>query len=89
MFNRQLGHRVGIQYCFPDSSVGKESACKAGDPISIPGLEKPAGDGLGYHSIFLGFPCGSAGKESTCNEGDAGSVPGLGRSPGGGNSCPL
>ena len=24
---------------FPDSSVGKESACKAGDCDSIPGLE--------------------------------------------------
>ena len=26
---------------FPDSSVGKESACSAGDPGSIPGSEDP------------------------------------------------
>ena len=32
----------------PDSSVGKESACSAGDPGSIPGLRKSAGDGTGY-----------------------------------------
>ena len=33
---------------FPDSSVGKESACKAGDPGSIPGLGRLAGEGMGY-----------------------------------------
>ena len=33
---------------FPDSSVGKESACNAGDPSSIPGLVRPAGEGIGY-----------------------------------------
>ena len=33
---------------FPDSSVGKESACHAGDPGSIPGLGRPAGEGIGY-----------------------------------------
>ena len=32
---------------FPDSSVGKESACNAGDPGSIPGLGN-AGEGIGY-----------------------------------------
>ena len=38
-------------YCvlgFPGSSVGKESACNAGDPGSIPGLERSAGEGIGY-----------------------------------------
>ena len=30
--------------CFPDSSVGKESACNAGDPGSILGLERSAGE---------------------------------------------
>ena len=30
------------------SSVGKESACNAGDPGSIPGLGRPAGEGIGY-----------------------------------------
>ena len=31
-----------------DSSVGKESACSAGDPGSIPRLESSAGEGIGY-----------------------------------------
>ena len=33
---------------FPDSSVGKESACYAGDPGSISGLGRSAGEGIGY-----------------------------------------
>ena len=33
---------------FPDSSVGKESACNAGDPGSIPGWGRSAGEGIGY-----------------------------------------
>ena len=31
---------------FPDSSVGKESACKAGDPTSIPGSGRSSGEGM-------------------------------------------
>ena len=33
---------------FPDSSVGKESACDAGDPSSIPGLGRSPGEEIGY-----------------------------------------
>ena len=33
---------------FPGSSVGKESACNAGDPSSIPGLGRSPGEGIGY-----------------------------------------
>ena len=33
---------------FPDSSVGKESACNTGDPSLIPGSGKTAGEGIGY-----------------------------------------
>ena len=33
---------------FPDSSVGKESTCNAGDPGSIPGLGRSVGEGIGY-----------------------------------------
>ena len=33
---------------FPDSSVGKESACNEGDPGLIPGLGRSAGEGIGY-----------------------------------------
>ena len=31
-----------------DSSVGKESACNAGDPGLIPGSERSPGEGIGY-----------------------------------------
>ena len=33
---------------FPGSSVGKESACNAGDPSLIPGLERSPGEGMRY-----------------------------------------
>ena len=33
---------------FPDSSVGKESACNAGDPGLIPGLGRSPREGIGY-----------------------------------------
>ena len=32
----------------PASSVGKESACNAEDPSSIPGLGRSPGEGIGY-----------------------------------------
>ena len=36
------------QLGFPDSSVGKESACNAGDHGSIPGSGRSTGEGNGY-----------------------------------------
>jgi len=33
---------------FPDSSVCREFACNSGDPGSIPGSERSAGEGIGY-----------------------------------------
>ena len=33
---------------FPDSSVGKESACNTGDPGSTPWSRRSAGEGIGY-----------------------------------------
>ena len=33
---------------FPDNSVGKESACNAGNPGSIPGLGRSPAEGKGY-----------------------------------------
>ena len=33
---------------FPHSSVGKESACNAGDPDLIPGSGRSVGEGIGY-----------------------------------------
>ena len=40
---------------FPDSSVGKESACSAGDPGSIPGLGRSPGEGKGYPLQYSGL----------------------------------
>ena len=42
----ELGFSVGVG--FSDSSVGKESACSAGDHSSIPGSGRSAGEGIGY-----------------------------------------
>ena len=39
---------LDIFWGFPDSSVGKETTCNAGDPGWIPGLGKSAGEGIGY-----------------------------------------
>ena len=33
---------------FPDSLVGKEPACNAGNPSLIPGLGRSAGEGIDY-----------------------------------------
>ena len=42
-------HRIeAISVGFPDSSAGTESACNAGDPGSIPGSGRSAGEGIGY-----------------------------------------
>ena len=35
-------------FIIPDSSVGKESTCNAGDTSSIPGLGRSAGEETGY-----------------------------------------
>ena len=71
--------------------MGKESTCSAGDPGSISGSGRSAGEGIGYplSLVFLGFPCCPAGKESTCNVGDLDSIPGLGISLGEGKGYPL
>ena len=41
---------------FPDSSVGKESACNAGDPSSIPLLGRSPGERMATHSSILRLP---------------------------------
>ena len=41
---------------FPDSSVGKESACNAGDPFWIPGLEDPLEKAQATQFSILGLP---------------------------------
>ena len=37
-----------IREGFPDSPVGKESVCNAGDPGSIPGSGRSAGEEIGH-----------------------------------------
>ena len=46
--NRLIGKDPDVGRGFPDTSVDKESACNAGDPGSIPGLGRSAGEGIGY-----------------------------------------
>ena len=69
---------------FPGSSAGKESACNAGDPSSIPGSGRSPGEEINY-PLQYSWASLVDGKESTCNVGDRGLIPGLGRSPGGGH----
>ena len=40
---------------FPGSSAGKESACNAGDPSSIPGLGRSPGEGKDYLLQYSGL----------------------------------
>ena len=37
---------------FPESSIGKESVRYVGDPSLIPGLERYAGEGIGYSLLY-------------------------------------
>ena len=87
MLNDEFYIKVYFTTGFLGCSVGKESACDAGDLSSISGF--PWRRDRLPTSLFLGFPGGSDGKESACNAGDLGSIPGLGRSPGIGHGNPL
>ena len=53
---------------FPDSSVGKESACNAGDPSSIPGSGKSTGEWIGYPLQYSGLENSCGRKESDTTE---------------------
>ena len=44
-----------LAWGFPDSSVGKESACNLGDPGSIPGSGRSPGKGIGYPVHYSGL----------------------------------
>ena len=45
---QRAGQDLMTEQGFSHSSVGKESACNAGDPGSIPGSGRSAGEGIGY-----------------------------------------
>ena len=65
MFMEGLGEimKEGINKLgFPDSSVGKESSCNAGDPGSIPGSGRSAGEETGYPLQYSG-PESSMGSQ--------------------------
>ena len=47
-FTLLLETKMSMSMGFPHSSLGKESACNVGDPSSIPGLGRSAGEGIGY-----------------------------------------
>ena len=82
--------KIQLYRGFPDSSVGKESACQAGDPSLIPGSGRSTREEIGYPlqyswaSLVVQLV-----KESASNLGDLGLIPGLGRSPGEGKGYPL
>ena len=76
---------------FSDSSVGKESACNAGDLYLIPGSGRSSGEGRGY---ALQYFWASLGAQLVKNlpafgMGDLGLIPGLERSPGEGKAYPF
>ena len=52
---RQVYSLVGSLLGFPDSAVGKESTCNAGDPGSIPGLGRSPGEGKSYPFQYSGL----------------------------------
>ena len=47
--------KIEITLGFPDGSVGKESACNAGDPGSILGLGRSSGEGKSYPLQYSGL----------------------------------
>ena len=55
---------------FPHSSVGKESACSAGDPSSIPGLGRSPGEGKGFPLVFWPGESHQLHKPWGCKESD-------------------
>ena len=58
-------------------------SCNTGDPSSIPGQGRSAGDGIGYPLQYSWISLvAQLVKESAHNAGDLGLIPGLGRSLG-------
>ena len=75
---------------FPDSSVGKESTCNAGDPCLFPGLGRSAGESIGYPlQYFWASLVAQLVKNLPAMCETWVSIPGLGRSPGEGKGYPL
>ena len=79
----------GSSLGFPNSSVGKESACNAGEPGLIPGVGRSTGKGIGYPLQYSWAFLVAQLVKNACNAGDLGSIPGSGRSPEEGIGYPL
>ena len=72
------------------SSAGKESACNAEDPGSVPAWGRSHGEGMDYpHQYSWASLVAQLVKKSTHDAGELGTIPGLGRFPGGGYGNPL
>ena len=75
---------------FPDSSVGKESACNTGDPGSVLGSGRCAGEGIGYPLQYSQASLvAQLVKNLPVMWETLGSIPGSGRSVGEGIGYPL
>ena len=62
-------NNVYVLVGFPDSSVGKESTCNAGNSSCDSWVGKiPWRRDRLPTPVFLDFPCGSVGKESACKQ---------------------
>ena len=55
MVSQRIGYDQATEEGFPNSSVGKESACNAGDPGLIPGSGRSPGEGIGYPLQYSGL----------------------------------
>ena len=91
---QDIGKTLQVWSCcrmsvFCVSSVGKESACYAGDPGSIPGSGSSPGEGIGYPLQYSWASLVAQLVKNACNVGDLDSIPRLGRAPGEGNGYPL
>ena len=71
---------------FPDSTVGKEFTCDAGDLGSVPGLGRSSGERLDYP---LQYSWASLVTHLVKNPTAMHLILGLGRSPGEGKGFPL
>ena len=74
---------------FPGSSAGKESACNAGDPGSLPGSGSCPGEGIGYPRQYSWASQVAQMIKNPPAMRETWFDPGLGRSPGGGHGNPL
>ena len=91
MGSQRVGNNWATELNWTGSSAGKDFACNAGDPGSIPGWGRSAGAGIGYPLQYSGASLVAqlVKNLSACNAGDLGSIPGSGRWPRGGNGHSL